>query len=187
MTNAAPFAGTIHISPVIPKKHPQSALLRLPQNIDCRRGNASEVVGTDVEQVIDASAVQVLADAAYLIGVLPVVVKGLVAPGVVEGRRGFIEHIALVVIGDFVVTGGGVVAASVADAGVDQTVRLVLLDHIVKLVRLLGRDGARCVKPDQAQIAVPGENLFYLRLDLRLKALRVVLVFIIRIVQLLTQ
>ena len=81
---------------------------------------------------------------------------------------------------DLVVAGGSIVAPTIADAGVDKAVRLILLHKVVQLVGLLGGNGTRHVEPDEAEIAVFGEDLLDLRLDLRFKALRIVLFAVVR-------
>ena len=70
-----------------------------------------------------------------------------------------------------VVTHGGVVAQAVADAGIDEAVRLERVHHVGQLAALRGGDGHGRVEPDQAQVAVVGQQLAHLGLDLFLEAL----------------
>ena len=116
----------------------------------------------------------------HLVGGLPVVVEALVAPRIVERRGRLEEHLALVVRGDLVVPGGGVVAVPVPDAGVDETVRLVFLHETVEFVGLGRADGEGNVEPDKAEVPVAGEDLRHLGLDLLLEADRVILLVGVR-------
>ena len=93
----------------------------------------------------------------------------------VQRGRGFEQAAGLEVIGNFVVAHGGVVAQAVADAGIDEAVRLERVHHVGQLAALRGGDGHGRVEPDQAQVAVVGQQLAHLGLDLFLEALRVVL------------
>ena len=64
-----------------------------------------------------------------------------------------------------------VVTPAVADARVDEAVRLIFLDHGVKLVGFFRGNGVRAVEPDEAEVAVFREDFLYLRLYLALEAL----------------
>ena len=102
--------------------------------------------------------------------VFPVVVERFVSPRIVERAGRFDQILLRHEVGDLVVTHGAIIAHAVADAGIDQATGLIFPDQIGKFPALLGADGTRRVKPDQAQISVSGEQFRHLRLDLRLEA-----------------
>lgn len=108
----------------------------LSQYIDSGRGYPSEIVRTYVQEVVYASFLKSPADGDDLVRALPVVVEGFVAPCVVECRRALVEtclradSLVFAVLDEvgLVVAAGVVVAPAVADARVDETVRLIFLD-----------------------------------------------------------
>ena len=83
-----------------------------------------------------------------LFGTLPVLIIRLISPRVVESGGAFVQTGAHIRFSgtmgisrggveiDLVVAGGTVVAPTVADAGVDETIRLVFFHEMVKLVGL---------------------------------------------------
>ena len=64
------------------------------KNIHRGSRNAPEMIGADVDEVVDAKVAQVLAVGSKLFGCDPVVVGVGEAPGFVEGTGGLIEPVA---------------------------------------------------------------------------------------------
>ncbi len=54
--------------------------VHMTQNICGRCGNASQIVRTDVQQIIDTARIQMIFYCADTLGTLPVVVKRFIAP-----------------------------------------------------------------------------------------------------------
>ena len=107
-----------------------------PQDIDGRRGNPPQIVRADIQEIVDAALVQVFLDRRDLVSAFPVVVKGLIAPGIVQRRRRFKQHVALVVVRNLIISRRRVIAMPVADARIDQAIGLVGLHHAVQLIAL---------------------------------------------------
>ena len=116
----------------------------------------------------------------HLFRALPVVVKGLVAPGVVEGGRGFKQPAGEGSFGNLVVPQRLIISHAVADAGIDEAIRLQGVHHVRQFPALGGGNGAGGVEPDQAQRPVLGQQLPHLGLDFFLKADDVILVGVVR-------
>ena len=105
-------------------------------------GEPAEMIGTDVDQIVDAKGIQTLLVCINGLGALPVVVNGRVTPGIVQGTSGLIEavgrgleaaDVVVVKIGsdrfrhfiwDFVVSEGNVVVSSVSEAGIYKAIGL---------------------------------------------------------------
>ena len=140
-----------------------------------------------VQQIIDAQALQPLPIFPNGIGGEPILVVILEPPGGIHGSRGFVQSVGGIFVashyigigitffrryrkGIFIIPQGNIVVSAVAQPGIDQALRLILLDGIEQTLALLGAQGHGHVKPDQTQLAVVTQNFFHLGVDLIFKA-----------------
>lgn len=130
---------------------------------DARGGfrDAAETVRTDVEQVSPTPTDHLGQPPGQLPRALEVLVVPGVAPGVVVGVAG-LPQAGAGEGGDLLIAERVVVSETVADAAVDQTVGLQLVDQVDQHLRLRRRDRPRRVEPDAGDLAVVGEQFLEL-------------------------
>ena len=108
-------------------------------------------------------------DLQNLLGRLPILVGGLVAPGVIEGNGRLGKHVGVhVLLGDLVIGHNGVITVAVTDTGIDENVGVDRLDVLVHHAALLLALAVGGIAPECGDIAVLRKDLMKLRLQLLL-------------------
>ncbi len=134
----------------------------LVQDTDAFIRHMSGGLGSDIEQVVSAPAVDLDQKADDLFRILPVVVVLVEAPGIVQRRRNlpvaFIRK-----TGDEVVSCGHIFAQLIADPPADNTVRLEALHQIHHLLAFFLCRPHGGIEPDQGDVSILGQKLPKLR------------------------
>ena len=146
------------------------------------QGKSAEVVGADVDEIVYAESREPLLVGKNGFCAFVFIVPRAIAPGFVERAGGFVkavgrglEAVYAVPIhgrcfrvdlgGDFVIAERNVIVFAVAETGIDQAVRLVLLDEGVDLLALRGCERHRHIKPSERDFAVFRHDFLDLRQD----------------------
>ena len=138
------------------------------------------MVGADIDQVVDAERGKSLLICENRFCAFVFIIPGAITPGFIERAGGFVEAVGrgleavdfipvrclcfLVNFrGNLVVTERNVIVFSVAEAGINKAVRLVLFNESVNFLALRGCERHRHIKPSESNFAVFSHNFFYLR------------------------
>ena len=138
------------------------------------------MVRSYIEQVVDIAGGKAAQQGYGLLRRFPALVKGLISPGIVEGGGSLKQSPGALCCRNLVVSQRRVIPQSVANPGIDQTVGLIVLDHVIQLLALGKGEGTRGVEPYEAELPELCENFLYLGLDLVFKAAGIVLGGVVR-------
>jgi hypothetical protein len=125
------------------------------KGVDAEGGDSAQTVGAYVQKIIDAEIIELLASFNDLFGGDPLLVVIFEGPGAIHRARGFVKTVGGIfearnavgvcvckvyilrrLLGIFVIAERNVIVCAVADAGIDQTIRLNGLDKVIQLQTL---------------------------------------------------
>ena len=109
----------------------RGGLSDLSQYLLRRRGDPSQRVGPDVQQIVDAVLGKIPLRGKDGLRILPVVVKAFVAPRSVQGRRSLRKALRIIFFREGIVALRRIVPEPIAQPRIDKAVRLTALDKLL--------------------------------------------------------